>query len=48
MPNSIVKFDVATKVPNFGLISVAGNVDSSICDVKVADLVLVKRKQDDA
>jgi len=44
MPNSIVKFDVATKVPNFGLISIAGNVDSSICDIKVADLVLVKRQ----
>jgi radical SAM superfamily enzyme YgiQ (UPF0313 family) len=44
MPNSIAKFDVATKVPNYGLISIAGNVDSSICDVKVADLVLVKRK----
>jgi len=47
MPNSIVKFDVATKVPNLGLISIAGNVDSSICDVKVADLVLVKQKAEE-
>jgi anaerobic magnesium-protoporphyrin IX monomethyl ester cyclase len=47
MPNSIMKFDIATKVPNLGLISIAGNVDSSICDVKVADLVLVKQKSEE-
>jgi len=47
MPNSIAKFDVATKVPNLGLISIAGTVDSSICDVKVADLVLVKQKAEE-
>ncbi|HIE26097.1 TPA: B12-binding domain-containing radical SAM protein [Candidatus Poribacteria bacterium] len=47
MPNSIAKFDVATKVPNLGLISMAGNVDASICDVRVADLVLVKPKAEE-
>ena len=43
MPDSVPGFDVATFIPNLGIASLAGNVDENICDVKVADLVLVKR-----
>lgn len=43
MPDSVPGFDVATFIPNLGLVSLAGNIDERICDIKVADLVLVKR-----
>lgn len=44
MPDSVLGFDVATFIPNLGIASLAGNIDEQICDVKIADLVLVKQK----
>ncbi len=44
-PDCIHGFDLLGKFPNLGLVSIAGNVDKDICDVKVADLVVV---EDDA
>ncbi len=44
MPDSVPGFDVATFIPNLGITSIAGNVDERICNVKIADLVLVKRE----
>lgn len=47
MPDTIPNFDLFTFVPNLGIISVAGNTDPDVCDVKVADLVLVKKRHED-
>jgi len=44
MPDSISRFDDASYIPNLGVLSVAGNVDPGVCDVKVVDLLLVKRE----
>ncbi len=44
MPNVVKSFDRITKIPNLAIASIAGNVDTSICDIKVADLLLVKNK----
>ena len=38
-------FDRIARIPNYGLVSIAGNVDD-ICDVHVADLHAVKRPKD--
>lgn len=40
-PDVIYGFDLLGKFPNLGLVSIAGNVDRDIAEVKVADLVLV-------
>jgi len=37
-------FDRMTRLPNFGLSSIAANLDKSICDVKVVDLIVSGRK----
>ena len=47
MPDSVPRFDAATFVPNLGIVSIAGNVDPDVCDVKVADLLLVRRRLED-
>jgi len=47
MPDSVPNFDAATFVPNLGIVSIAGNVDPGVCDVKVADLLLVRRRLED-
>ncbi|MFC1714982.1 B12-binding domain-containing radical SAM protein [Candidatus Poribacteria bacterium] len=44
MPDSISKFDVFARLPNLGIASIAGNIDPGVCDVKVADLVLARRR----
>lgn len=41
MPNVMVGLDRTGKFPNLGIASLAGNVEG--CDVKIADLVLVRR-----
>ena len=43
MPDSILGFEMATIVPNLALVSLAGNVDPVVCDVKVVDLILFRR-----
>ena len=42
MPNVMVGLDRTGKFPNLGVASLAGNVEG--CDVKIADLVLVRRR----
>jgi hypothetical protein len=42
MPESSPRFNVVMSVPNLGIVSLAGNVDPTICDIKVADLFPVK------
>lgn len=37
-------FDFSSKIPNLGIASVAGNIND-ICNVKIADLVLLKSKE---
>jgi len=44
MPDKLISFNNVTAIPNLGISSIAGNVDVSICDIKVADLVLIKHK----
>lgn len=47
MPDYIPGFDMIIRGPNLATISLAGNVDPAMCDVKVADLLLVRRRMDD-
>jgi radical SAM superfamily enzyme YgiQ (UPF0313 family) len=47
MPDTISNLDIMTVMPNMGIISLAGNVNSGLCDVKVADLVLVRERFED-
>jgi len=47
MPESTSGYAMAGFLPNLGIISIAGNVNSDVCDVKVADLLLVKRGLED-
>jgi len=47
MPDSVPAFDIATFTPNLGIVSIAGNVDPGVCDVKVVDLRLVRRRLED-
>ena len=42
MPDVIWGFDLVTRLPNLGLVSIAGNIDKNLCDVKVCDLVVAK------
>jgi len=44
MPDYIPGFDMVTRSPNLAIVSLAGNVDPGVCDVKVADLLLVRRR----
>lgn len=44
MPDSIPEFNMFTIMPNLGIASIAGNVDPGVCDVRVADLILVSRR----
>lgn len=46
MPDITPRFDVFTRIPNLGIVSIAGNVDQSVCNIKVADLLLVKGKEE--
>ena len=43
MPDSVPRFDATAFGPNIAIASIAGNVDPGVCDVKVADLILVRR-----
>jgi len=47
MPDYIPGFDMVTRGPNLAIVSLAGNVDPGVCDVKVADLLLIRRRLDD-
>ena len=42
MPDMISGFDLVARLPNLGIVSIAGNVDESLCQVKVCDLAVVK------
>jgi anaerobic magnesium-protoporphyrin IX monomethyl ester cyclase len=42
MPDAIARFDVFASLSNLGIVSLAGNVDPTICDVKVADLIMIR------
>jgi len=44
MPESSPAFDKVALIPNLGIVSIAGNVDPTVCDVKVADLLVVRRR----
>jgi anaerobic magnesium-protoporphyrin IX monomethyl ester cyclase len=46
MPDYIPRFDVVVRGPNLAIVSLAGNVDPGVCDVKVADLLLIRRRMD--
>lgn len=41
MPDISSRFNLIISVPNLGITSLAGNVDPSVCDIKVADLLQV-------
>ncbi|MEK7397952.1 MAG: radical SAM protein, partial [Candidatus Poribacteria bacterium] len=43
MPDVVPQFHMASCLPNLGIVSIAGNIDASICDIKVADLVLARK-----
>jgi len=47
MPDTLEGFDKSTFLPNLGIVSLAGNVDPNICDVKVADLIFAKHRLED-
>lgn len=47
MPESSPRFNVVMSVPNLGIVSLAGNVDPTVCDVKVADLFPIKKNWED-
>ncbi len=47
MPDHILGFDMVAQAPNLAIVSLAGNVDPGICDVKVADLLLIRRRMDE-
>ncbi|HMF31956.1 MAG TPA: hypothetical protein VKK79_11095, partial [Candidatus Lokiarchaeia archaeon] len=42
MPDEFLGFWLAARLPNLGLVSMAGNRNSSECEVGVVDLVLCK------
>ncbi len=44
MPDTLRQMDYGACLPNLGLVSIAGNIDHSVCDVKVADLRLIRAK----
>jgi radical SAM superfamily enzyme YgiQ (UPF0313 family) len=44
MPDISPRLDVIMTLPNHGLASLAGNVDPSVCEVKIADLVAVRNR----
>jgi len=44
MPDYIQGFDMVTRGPNLAIVSLAGNVDPGVCDVKVADLLLIRQR----
>lgn len=44
MPESSPAFDKVAIIPNLGTVSIAGNVNPTVCDVKVADLLVVRRR----
>ncbi len=39
-PRTVMGFNRLTKIPSLNLASLAANIDSTICEVKVADLVV--------
>ena len=47
MPDGTPAFEKIAVIPNLGIASIAGNVDPSVCDVKLADLLVVKHKLED-
>jgi len=44
MPDSTPRFSVFMSLPSLGLASLAGNVDPTVCDVKIADLFPVRHR----
>jgi len=47
MPDKVPRLDIATRIPNLGIASIAGNVDSTICNIKIADLLLIEEDYTD-
>ncbi len=47
MPESSQRFNQVLTLQNLGLASLAGNVDPTVCDVKVADLFPIRKKWED-
>jgi anaerobic magnesium-protoporphyrin IX monomethyl ester cyclase len=47
MPDSTPRFSVFMSLPSLGLASLAGNVDPTVCDVKIADLFPVRHRWED-
>jgi radical SAM superfamily enzyme YgiQ (UPF0313 family) len=43
-PNVLEWWDAAGRIPNLGITSIAANLDRDLCEVKVVDLVLRRRK----
>ena len=43
MPDLVPQIHIAFCLPNLGIVSIAGNIDASICDIKVADLILARQ-----
>lgn len=43
-PDTYFGVDMLFRIPNLGLCSLAANTDRNICDVKVVDLIAVKKK----
>ena len=43
-PKKNIGFDRIARLPNIGLSSIASNLDKSICDVKIVDLLVAGRK----
>jgi len=47
MPESNERFNQVMTLQNLGLVSLAGNVDPTICEVKVADLFPIRKRWED-
>jgi len=42
MPDTVIGFNIAARLPNLGLVSIAANCHSNECEIKVLDLVLCR------
>ena len=47
MPDSFPGFDEIAFIPNLGIVSLAGNVNSDVCEVKVSDLLSLGQRVED-
>ncbi|MGB9597502.1 MAG: hypothetical protein ACPL7B_14565, partial [Candidatus Poribacteria bacterium] len=44
MPDIVPRYKVLLSVPSLGLASLAGNIDHTICNIKIADLSAIRHK----